>query len=465
MSLSAPSVDTRRAARAFDSLLDAADRLRADAPGPRLLRPADERGYFRPDEENTLLSWFGRFLTVREGLWQLISEGATRLEQDPERIVSDDDRRIFVLTYGAACILVTLDRLLVDRVAIRSSVQRKLNEGDAARRIPRKQFTAVLESLSDPRGALLIRAAMDWRRAHRQELEALRDCETVGRAVAELPRLERALDPSARRFLRIVGRYLSHAFRRQGASARQQVFFHAIEAGGRLAADLRAQLHEPRVGSNARTELEALLRPGDVLVLRHDHALTNLFLPGYWPHAALYVGALSDAEELGVLTDPDRRQRWGDRCRVLEALKDGVGFRPLSTTLAVDAVAVIRPRLPPEDIAAAISRAIEHEGKGYNFDFDFFRTDRLVCTEVVYRGYDGVGGLEIPLRERSGRPTLSAEDLLDLALASRGFEPVAVYGAPPFGDQLITGPSAAGALVASYRAGARRPRSGVRPLP
>jgi len=221
----------------------------------------------------------------------------------------------------------------------------------------------------------------------------------------------------------------------------------------------RCQLEDPnpvrrvpdRVDDEVRRRLEALLRPGDVIVARHDRAVTNLFLPGFWPHAALYVGTEADRERMDVSIDSERAERWCDDRRVLEALKDGVLFRPLEETLAVDAVAVIRPRLDDAGIAQALARAVRHEGKLYNFDFDFFRSDRLVCTEVVYRAYDGVGPLRIPLRERTGRPTLSAEDLLDLAVDGEGFEPVAVFGAPTCPDRLVEGEEARAAIRASYR--------------
>jgi hypothetical protein len=200
-----------------------------------------------------------------------------------------------------------------------------------------------------------------------------------------------------------------------------------------------------------RAEVAGLLRPGDVIVARHDRALSNLFLPGYWPHAALHVGGPDAARSLRIQVDPDRAARWVEPLRILEARKDGVRLRALEDTLAVDAFAVVRPALREPDVARAIANALLHEGKPYNFDFDFFTDERLVCTEVVYRAYEGIGGITIPLVRRGGRMTLSAEDLLDVAVDGRGFEPIALFGAPNVGNRLITGPDVRAALAASYR--------------
>ena len=177
--------------------------------------------------------------------------------------------------------------------------------------------------------------------------------------------------------------------------------------------------------------------------------MSNLFLPGYWPHTALYIGTPEDREDLGIQLAPDLASYWSnDRC-VLEALKDGVRFRPLDETLSVDAVTVIRPTLDSHTIARSIERAALHHGKMYNFDFDFFRSDRLVCTEVIYHAYDGA--LPIELRERAGRPSLAAEDLLDMAFDTPHFEVVAIFGATTCPDQLINAPHAKEALSESYR--------------
>ena len=73
-------------------------------------------------------------------------------------------------------------------------------------------------------------------------------------------------------------------------------------------------------------------------------------------------------------------------------------------------------------------RAISHEGKLYDFMFDFRKADRLACTEVVYRGYHGIGPVSFELQQHAGRSCISAEDLIEQALGSGNFDKVADYG-------------------------------------
>jgi hypothetical protein len=132
--------------------------------------------------------------------------------------------------------------------------------------------------------------------------------------------------------------------------------------------------------------------------------------------------------------------------RFLEAKKDGVKIRAAAETLAVDALIVLRPPLTGDDLQKGVLRALSHCGKPYDFLFDFRTADRLVCTEVVYRGYHGIDPIHFHLRETGGRLCLPAEEFLDQAMAC-GFQLVLTAGLE--GDRMLTGPAAQSAFRAS----------------
>jgi len=162
------------------------------------------------------------------------------------------------------------------------------------------------------------------------------------------------------------------------------------------------------------------VEPGDILLSRHNWFLSNAFLPGYWPHAALYVGSVEDLKALG-LDEDERVQRHlekytqpdeeGYAHAIIEALSEGVMMTSFETSVGEsDAVAVLRPQLPKERIKEAIARAFSHAGKAYDFEFDFFTTDKIVCTELVFRSYDGA--LDFKLVDVMGRKTLPAIEIV-----------------------------------------------------
>jgi len=127
----------------------------------------------------------------------------------------------------------------------------------------------------------------------------------------------------------------------------------------------------------------------------------------------------------------------------------GVLFRPLEETLLVDAFMVLRSDLSSEELAQALSRAMTHEGKLYDFLFDFSKGDRLVCTEVIYRAFQGIGGASFELSERSGRLCLSAEDLIKQGVEKEFLEVIACFGVE---EQLLkVGSTAKKRVMASLR--------------
>jgi hypothetical protein len=77
--------------------------------------------------------------------------------------------------------------------------------------------------------------------------------------------------------------------------------------------------------------------------------------------------------------------------------------------LHADHIAVLRPNLPERKIARAIVNAFDYYGLPYDFEFDFATADTLVCTELVYRAYQGM--LSFDLVQIMGRNTLPAAEI------------------------------------------------------
>jgi len=431
-------------------LLNAAAQLAEDAPPPSLLDEIIARGDFRPAEDEAIGFWFARFLTARENLWSTINDVRDVVDDPTRPSDSEGKLRFFLVGYAAMCLLVRIDRIMLFDVANHSTIQRKLNEAFPEYRIPRKQYTRIFSGFVDQGNVLAIRDAMLFARKNRRKLLSLRADNDVGFIVAQIRELEASLNPSKRSHLKRAWAYVSHKWRRRGVVSAENVFAKVLEGFGRAASEF-VEMENKQVTPDILSSLEAILVPGDVIVTRHAKALTNLFFPGVWPHAAFYVGTPSQRQAAEIQSDGEQLNRWtGDVC-VLEAKKDGVLLRPLDETLTVDAFVVLRPNLDVDNIKRAVERALLHEGKQYNFDFNFFNSDRVVCTELVYRAYDGLEEMKFPLIERAGRKTLSAEDLLGYSLDTGSFTPVAIFGVDECEDAVLYGEDVARVLGQSYR--------------
>lgn len=409
------------------------------------IEAACTRGYFLPDEDEWIKLRYSQYLSLRTSLLETIGEisalsGRSALEWETRL-------PLFTTAFAAACILMRANRFLVDIAADRSVVWKKLDEADSAAGIPRKSFTAIYEAMTSPRNQLRFLDAADFFLLHRDEIRALSADPALLPVVAlldkEEPYIERRRREAIKR--RILYRWFS--FLRRHRSAWKQVMNGMFEASGRAIADLRQPGIKPtgapkRIDAELRSDILALARPGDVFITRHDDALSNLFLPGFWPHGALFLGQGPDLPaDCHPLPPTDESDSW-----FLEAKKDGVKIRTSAETMAVDALVVLRPPLAEKDLHHALQRALSHRGKPYDFLFDFRTADRLVCTEVVYRGFHGIGPVRFHLREVGGRLCLPAEEFLDQALAC-GFEIILTAGLQ--GNILLTGKEAHQAFLAS----------------
>ena len=204
------------------------------------------------------------------------------------------------------------------------------------------------------------------------------------------------------------------------------------------------------IDKKMRDQAELLLQPGDILLSRKNWYLSNVGLPGFWPHAIVYLGesqtltSYFNTPEVAawagqrakrrltfvqylMLAYPEAWQHYtashdGEPAVVIEAVSEGVVFTAFSHC-AGDYLAGLRPRLSKLNKAKAVARAFAQFNKPYDFDFDFATDDALVCTELVYRAYqprDGVAGLSFVLRDMAGRTTLPANDIAAQFANQRG---------------------------------------------
>lgn len=178
--------------------------------------------------------------------------------------------------------------------------------------------------------------------------------------------------------------------------------------------------------------LSQTLEPGDILLERREWYLTNVGIPGFWTHAALFIGS---AEQRAAFSRDPELQSWlqahgatslddmmakrhpgayaamqipyrdGRLPRVIEALSPGVCLTSLNYSATCDSLAILRPRLSKADRAAAVVRALRYFGRPYDYAFDFGSDQSLVCTELIVKAYlpdSTKKGLNLPLERLMG---------------------------------------------------------------
>jgi hypothetical protein len=191
--------------------------------------------------------------------------------------------------------------------------------------------------------------------------------------------------------------------------------------------------------------LQQVLQPGDVLVERREWYVSNLGLPGYWSHAALYIGtaderrayfgadaavqawvreqgepsgdfeALVQRKHPAILTPGFPVTAKQEPAEIIEAISEGVSLTTLEHTADCDSLAVLRPKRSVLEKAQALLRGLHYVGRPYDFEFDFATDSELVCTELVYKAYEpakNFTGLKFKLTEMLGRLLLPANEIV-----------------------------------------------------
>ncbi len=338
--------------------------------------------------------------------------------------VAREDLRLksFLLAYISGLTLFREGIVLVTTFRDRPLARAKLNEPEPVWGIPPDIFETVYGNITSLTNVRLLGEAWDFytARSPRMAHHGLTDSSEFAWFHDTIRQQQRFIEANAVNIW--AGKW--DILWRQLHVLRRRPTYNAVAIMGTLSGQVKIWISRPLISHAQVQELKRMLEPGDIILERRNWYLSNGFLPGFWPHMALYVGTTEDLERRGLAThrfvqqhlekyrQPDRN---GHERRAIEAGTSGVTFSSLEELASADYIAVLRPRVSEARKNAAIARAFSHYGKPYDFDFDFFSTDKLVCTELIYRAYDELiegERVEFPLVRILGRDTLPPDEIV-----------------------------------------------------
>ncbi len=419
---------------------------------------AGRRSYYQQADDDEIRRLLVTFLSYRAALvrtaWKY--QRHEDVEPQPARL------RALLLHYTAAAVAYDYSARFVRAFDGQEMAIKKLNEADPRSGLSAGVYDSVRANLANREHRRWLEAGWSNYQATlpRWQAEGLMSGELYEKFHASI-RLaaENTAALAKELFAFKVGTALADV-----AGAAKGGYYRASSAVSVLIGDTK--IRQPRHGKSLITpelmdRLRPLLRPGDILIERRNWYLSNAFLPGYWPHSALYVGTAEQLKAEGLDNDTriwsqwekfEKRDASGHAYAIIEAVSEGVVFSTVEHSIGgADSVAVLRPSLTPLQKREVIARAFSHVGKPYDFEFDFFSADKLVCTEVVQRSFSGM--IDLPLVDILGRKTLPAVDIVRHWISPEG-GPQLAFVAFLDGDERTgkcewAGPD--GLLVSTYR--------------
>lgn len=408
---------------------------------PKILDPNNPRA-LTADQEKFL-----------RDIWTTVYDYAFALDQirlfyedwyrfDPSRAWRSYHLRSFLLTFAAELSLYEKSSRLVKLVTANRNAVKFLDTPCAPASLGENSFSRFRQQLQGARDGARVMAGRQYLLWLEKALKARRDAKALGcDPLWEKIELELAIIDA------IAGAELAGLT----VGSDMQLFKRAVRRvwfpAQRDIAEWMGNTRVQRIGTylitpQLQTQMNRHLEPGDIMISRKNWYLSNVALPGFWPHAILYIGSpqklqscFDDPQVRTYLRQiagqdltlaqylarkyPVRWQRYklgrsGEPYRVIEAISTGVELNTLGRACG-DYMAVLRPRLDKNAKAQAIIEAFSHLDKPYDYDFDFATDHALICTEVIWRSYrpaQNKKGLNLNLVDIAGRKTLPPNEIV-----------------------------------------------------
>jgi hypothetical protein len=126
--------------------------------------------------------------------------------------------------------------------------------------------------------------------------------------------------------------------------------------------------------------------PWDILLTRQNWVATNLNIPGFWKHMAMYIGIGSDIKKKYHF--PGVKDLEDTTHYIAEAIGIGVRIIPIELFLSHnDYLSVIRPIFSAEKKSRAIIKVLSLLGREYDYSFNYYSDMNYVCSTLVTKAY------------------------------------------------------------------------------
>ncbi|MBI2306162.1 MAG: Poxvirus G6 [Rhodocyclales bacterium] len=339
--------------------------------------------------------------------------------------------------------------------------RRHLNRADKGFDLHAGTLNQITMNFASPENRQRTRLAVEWfeRQAKALDPEPVEHYRYLVRSIEQSPSLQLVRRVS---LLRDLGKPLEllgtltvdslFALKNEGTNLTSLLFGNTIG----LVETRRGKLYDR---ADVARHVGRQLRAGDILVEKTPFRLTDVFIPGHWGHAAIWVGSEAELRALGIWEHPVVRPHQAAIRKgrgVVEALRSGVEMNTLGHFLNVDDLAVLRHAVPSaEQQAEIVLHTLRQVGKAYDFNFDAETTHRVFCSKLVYLAY---GDLQWPTSRMLGRVTVSPDNI---AVRATGDGPLAVVLLYREGEEVTESPRLAmEALLAAERIALARREQG-----
>lgn len=233
-------------------------------------------------------------------------------------------------------------------------------------------------------------------------------------------------------FFGVLGQRIGNSFKIQGDFFNKLgngVLFGLSKFFGNTVGQLQSRHGKLFMDHEFMKTVKDQMQPLDMLFEKTPFRATDRFIPGYWGHAAIYIGTEAQLKELGIWEHPVVQKFHYDiklGKTIVEALRPGVQINTFRHFTDVDDFALVRRKfeMTNEEIADHIIRALNQVGKKYDFGFDTEVPNKIVCSELHYTVWKNI---KFETSTVIGRETINVDQVVVQATTGMPFEPMMLY--------------------------------------